>query len=341
MKTAIVTGGAGFVGSHLVEELVKQGAHVIVVDDLSNGRLENLKAVRDTLAFVHSDISRGELVDAVRAKQMQYFEGVGDYSECHPSTKGECPQINEIYHLACYPRQISFKNPSRDLEVNVGSAIKCLEFARLANAKLLFTSNTGIVSKPDKLPVDEQSPPNPLTPYDCHKLTVEHLLRAYSKYYGVKTVTVRFASVYGPRQRVNTELGWHPVIPEFIGKLLIGEAPTIDGDGNQTRDFLNVHDAVQGVIKAMRSDAQEANNGGMFILGTGEETSINMIHARLCKLTETTGPASLVKYGPPKAEDISRMLYDSTKAKKTFGFEPQIKLEDGLQEVVDWMKAST
>ena len=171
MTKAIVTGGAGFIGSHLVEKLVESGREVIIIDDLSNGRLENLEAVKGKVAFVLHDISIGELMDAVRTR-MRYFEGVGDYAECHSSTKGDCPQIDEIYHLACYPRQISFKNPSRDLAVNVGGAIKCLEFARLVNAKVLFTSNTGIVSKPDKLPVDEQSPANPLTPYDCHKFTV-------------------------------------------------------------------------------------------------------------------------------------------------------------------------
>ena len=317
MTKAIVTGGAGFIGSHLVEKLVEEGAKVTVIDDLSNGNLSNLKVVRGKISFLKRDVRKGFYLA--------------------PQTG-----FDELYHLICYPRQISFGDPIKDMQVNIGTAIRSLEFARASGAKMLFTSNTGIVSKPDKLPLDEQSPPNPLTPYDCHKLTVEHLLRTYSKYYGVKTVTVRFASVYGPRQRVNKELGWHPVIPEFCSKLLIGEAPTINGDGNQTRDFLNVHDAVRGVIQAMRSDNQKANNGGMFILGTGKETSIGMIFEQIATLLAKPHRflSDFHVHGPPKPEDITRMLYDYTKAKNTFGFTPQVQLKDGLREVVDWMRTA-
>lgn len=315
-RTAIVTGGAGFIGSHLVEKLVEEGTRVIIIDDLSNGKLSNLETVKDKASFIQRDITDG----------LSVAPAIG---------------FDELYHLVCYPRQVSFKDPLRDMEVNVGGAIRSLEFARTAGAKMLFTSNTGIVSRPRKLPVDEASLPNPLTPYDCHKLAVEYLMRSYHKYYGLKTVIIRFATVYGPRQQVNKELGWHPVIPEFCGKLLIGEAPTIDGDGHQTRDFLNVHDAVRGVIKAMRSDAQEANNGGMFILGTGKETSIGTLFEQIADLLAKSRSISECHvHGPPKAEDISRMLYSYDKAKSTFGYEPRVQLKDGLREVVDWMRAT-
>jgi len=305
MIKALVTGGAGFVGSHLVERLVKSGREVTVIDDLSNGRHENLVVVEDKITFLHRDITKYGLVSSP----------VGP--------------VSEIYHLACYPRQISFKNPARDMEVNLGITIKCLEFARMAAAKVLFTSNTGIVSKPERLPVDESFPPSPLTPYDCHKLASEHLLRVYSKYYGVRTCAVRFASIYGPRQQVNERLGWHPVIPEFTGKLLRGEQPTIHGDGRQSRDFLYVKDAVAGLIQAMESNA---NDGGMFILGTNKETSINQLYQAIVK--ELNCESVQPRYGPARADDILRMRYDYTKAKAAFGFDPKTTIEDGLTETM-------
>lgn len=316
MRSIIVTGGAGFVGSNLVDALLADPDNetVMVIDDLSNGTLGNLKSARS------------------HGVRLQFFKR--DIAQIPPDFFHK-RKFDELYHLVCYPRQISFKDPWRDMQVNVGGAIRSLELARASGAKMLFTSNTGIVSKPNKLPVDEQSSPNPLTPYDCHKLTVEYLMQAWSKYYDLKTVIVRFATVYGPRQRVNEILGWRPVIPEFCGKLAKGLAPTVDGDGLQTRDFLNVRDAVQGVIKAMRCEKLEANNGGMFILGTGKEVSILAIFNEIAhQLSSDLKPI----HGPPKSEDIARMLYDSTKASNTFGYAPQVSLASGLSEVVNWIR---
>jgi UDP-glucose 4-epimerase len=311
MVTSLITGGAGFIGSHLVEELVRLGRRVVVVDDLTNGRIDNLASVEHQIAFHRHDITRGLL-------SLEELEVIG-----------------EIYNLACYPRQISFANPVRDCEVNLTGTISCLELARKTGAKVLFTSNTGIVSNPQSLPVDETFVPNPLTPYDIHKLASEYMLRAYHKYHGIKTVTVRFASIYGPRQRVNEKLGWKPVIPEFVTKFLRGEVPTIDGDGKQTRDFLYVKDAVRGVVQAMESKAAEANNGGMFILGTCVETSINEICSAIVELLNSEARA---RHGPAKLEDIMRMRYDYAKAKTTFGFDPKTSLQDGLRETVEFLR---
>jgi UDP-glucose 4-epimerase len=299
MTTSLVTGGAGFVGSHLTDKLVKAEREVIVIDDLSNGRMANMSAVRDQIAFMRHDITGGL------------------------SGRPELENIDEIYHLACYPRQISFSNPTRDCEVNLMGTILCLELARKTGAKVLYTSNTGIVSKPPTLPVDETFAPNPLTPYDTHKLASEYMLKAYHKFYGIRTVTVRFASIYGPRQHVNEKLGWRPVIPEFAIRLLRGESPTIDGDGEQTRDFLYVEDAVEGVVRAMQSDNLDANNGGVFILGTNRETSINQVYSIIAR---ELGKEISARHGPRKAEEILRMRYDYTSAQKTFGFVPKTRL---------------
>jgi UDP-glucose 4-epimerase len=314
MIRSLVTGGAGFVGSHLTEELLERGREVVVVDDLSNGRIDNLTAVESRITFKKHDITLGL------------------------DTLEEAKKLDEIYHLACYPRQISFADPIRDCQVNLTGAIFCAELARKTGAKVLFTSNTGIVSNPPTLPVDETFAPNPLTPYDTHKLASEYMLKAYHKYYGIRTITVRFASIYGPRQRVNEKLGWKPVIPEFATKLLRGEAPNIDGNGKQTRDLLYVQDAVAGVVQAMESKAPEANSGGVFILGTNRETSINEVYRLISKqLTVNAQP----KYGPAKAEDIMRMRYDYTKAKSTFGFEPRTSVEDGLRETIACLRSET
>jgi len=310
----MITGGAGFIGSHLAEELVERGRNLVVVDDLSNGRVDNLNTVEGRISFRRHDITRGLL-------ELDGLE-----------------KLDEIYHLACYPRQISFANPVRDCEVNLIGMIFCLELARETGAKVLFTSNTGIVSNPQTLPVDETFAPNPLTPYDTNKLASEYMLKAYHKFYDIRTVTVRFASIYGPRQRVNEKLGWRPVIPEFATRVLRGEAPTIDGDGKQTRDFLYVKDAVDGVVKAMQSSAPEANSGGMFILGTDREVSINDIYQAIAELLNSKIQP---KHGPSKADDIMRMRYNYTKAKTTFAFEPKTTVEDGLAQTIESLKRET
>jgi len=314
MINSMITGGAGFIGSHLAEELVERGRNLVVVDDLSNGRVDNLSTVEGRISFRRHDITRGLL-------ELDGLE-----------------KLDEIYHLACYPRQISFANPVRDCEVNLIGMISCLELARETGAKVLFTSNTGIVSNPQTLPVDETFAPNPLTPYDTNKLASEYMLKAYHKFYDIRTVTVRFASIYGPRQRVNEKLGWRPVIPEFATRVLRGEAPTIDGDGKQTRDFLYVKDAVDGVVKAMQSSAPEANSGGMFILGTDREVSINDIYQAIADLLNSKIQP---KHGPSKADDIMRMRYNYTKAKTTFAFEPKTTVEDGLAQTIESLKRET
>jgi len=305
---SIVTGGAGFIGSHLVEELAKIGRKVTVLDDLSNGSLGNLGSVAPKITIIEHDISRP-------------YAGLFEQQK-----------IDEIYSLACFPRQVSFLDPRRDAEVNLVGTMNALELARVSGAKVAFASNTGIVSDPKALPVDETFPPNPLTPYDTHKLASEHLLRIYSKTYGVRTVVLRFASVYGPRQRVNEKLGWRPVIPEFCTRLLQGVSPTVDGDGAQTRDFVFVKDIVDGVIAAMQSNS---NEGDVFILGTNKETSILDLYRTISKILRVDVPPN---YGPRKPEEIMRMRYDYSKAHRAFGWTPRTPLLDGLRTTVQHLK---
>lgn len=198
-----------------------------------------------------------------------------------------------------------------------------------------YSQATQVLSHIQKLPVDEAFPPNPLTPYDINKLASEYLLKVYSQVYGLRTVTVRFASIYGPRQRVNVKLGWKPVTPGFATTLLEGEAPTIDGDGSQTRDFLYVKDAVDGVIRAMESSQPEANRGEVFILGTNTETSINELYSTISSLV---GKSINLKSRPRKPEEIARMRYDYSKAQSIFSFKPKTPVAEGLKITVEFIK---
>jgi UDP-glucose 4-epimerase len=305
MAKIIVTGGAGFVGSHLVDRLVGEGEQVTVVDDMSNGRTENLSNVLDKISLHKLDVSDPNTV--------QTFFDSG---------------VNEIFHLACYPRSISFSNPLRDCQTNLMSTINILKLAEHEDAKIVFSSNTGIVSNPETLPVDESAPPNPVTPYDVHKYASELMLRAYSKTYGTKSVILRFASVYGPRQRVNEDLGWTPLIPEFAGKIKRDIPPAIPGDGTQTRDFIYVSDIVEGLLAAMRSDI---SNAEMFILGTGVETSVIEAFRMICRLM---GSNVTPRFEAARVDDIKKMRYSFSKAMRLLRWRPKTSIEDGLRRTI-------
>ncbi|MBS7614767.1 NAD-dependent epimerase/dehydratase family protein [Candidatus Bathyarchaeota archaeon] len=299
MKRILVTGGAGFVGSHLVDELVMLGHNVTVVDDLSNGTLQNISLVRDRICFVQCDVSKPLLMQ-------------GDY--------------DVIFHLACFPRSQSFVNPRRDVEVNVIGMVNVLELARKDDAKVIFSSNSGIYDT-SKIPINERTLDNPKTPYDLDKLQAENYLRLYNKTYGVKYVVFRFATVYGPRQRVSQE--WKPVIMEFITKLKNREPPTIYWDGEQTRDFIFVKDIVRALVLAV--DVKEAENETM-ILGSGKETSINELY---CTVSRLMNAYIKPKRGPMQLGDIRRMLYDCRKAQRILGWHPEVTLKQGITEILN------
>ena len=301
MKRIFVTGGAGFIGSHLVEELVKLGHDVTVVDSLSTGKLQNLDAVKDKLNFQKNDVS--EL----------------------PSFQDD---FDVIYHLACFPRSQSFVNPQRDVEVNVIGMVNILELAKKNKAKVIFSSNSGIYDT-SKIPIDENTPDNPKTPYDLDKLQAENYLKLYNKTYGIKYVVFRFATVYGTRQKVSPE--WKPIVMEFVTKLKNKETPTIYWDGEQTRDFINVKDIVKALILALKNE--KAVNETM-ILGSGKETSINELYGIVSRLMDVT--ITPIRK-PMQLGDIKRMLYDCKKAQKILGWKPEIALEEGITEIINQM----
>lgn len=314
MGRILVTGGAGFIGSHLVIKLLQKGYDVIIIDDFSNGRMENLSSIRKDVEIIKFDIS---------AKKMKMQNILKEK---------KCDDFDGIFHLACHPRSLSLDNPYRDLEVNAQGMLNVLELAKLYNCKVVFTSNSGIYGNPKYLPIDEKHPDSPTTPYDANKLVAEYYCKIFNREFGVHTVICRLATVFGERQR--TKPGWKPVIAEFITKILNGIQPTIYGDGNQTRDFIYVLDVVQGLIKAFES---KNTDGEVFILGTNIETSINQLFQLI---TDLTRKKIIPKHGPPSKGDIRRMKYDYSKAKKCFGFEPKTKLKKGIEKTIYWYKTN-
>lgn len=296
----LATGGAGFVGSHVVEKLVKEH-EVTVIDDLSNGTLANLRSVRKEIKFTRSDISK-------------------------ESSTRRVGKVEGIFHLACHPRSFSFDRPARDVDVNMRSTANVLELARKHNAKVIFTSNSGIYGEPKYLPMDESHPIDCKTPYDVNKYASELLIRTYNRQYGLPTVVCRLATVFGPRQRVNEKLGWRPVVATFLERLVKGKRPTIFGDGEQTRDLIYVEDVADGLIKAFKS---EETSGEVFNLSTGVETSVNSL---LTTIRELLGSNIEPEHGPPSVGDIRRMCYSNSKAVKTFGFSIEHPLQVALKE---------
>jgi len=309
-RVFLITGGAGFVGSHLAEKLVHDKATVVIVDDFSNGTMANLEKVKDKVTVLKQDIS---------APFAQLKEALGGH------------RFDGIFHLACFPRSLSLKDPFRDLEVNAKGTLNVLELARLNKVKVVFTSNSGIYGDPEYLPINEKHPDKPSTPYDANKLVSEYYLKIYYHIYGIPIAICRLATVYGERQRTKPE--WKPVIPEFATKVWRGESPVIYWDGEQTRDLIYVKDVVQGLVKAFASDNTADE---VFILGTNVETSVNRIYQIICQaLGKQIEPTRADKV----AGDIRRMKLSFEKAERTFGFKPEYSLEQGVKNYIDWLKS--
>lgn len=309
MQNVVVFGGAGFVGSHLVESLVGQGKTVTVIDDFSNSSQNNLSTVMDRINIIKFDIVNKDW---------------SSLSELKPDV---------VYHLATHPRSFSLQDPIKNAQVNVLGMINVLDFAKKNNAKLIYTSNSGICGDPQFLPVTEEHPIDCKTPYDANKLIGEHYAMIYQKIYGLYVTIFRLATVYGERQIVNEELGWRPIIPNLVTKLENNQTPIIQWDGEQTRDLIYVKDVVNCLIKGGESNEQ---NGQMFLLSTNTETSVN--HA-LKIISEVTGKNIKPMYTEKNPGDIRRMVLSFEKARKAFGYSPKYSLREGVTRYVNWYRS--
>lgn len=308
MNNVLVTGGAGFVASHLVDSLVKQGSTVTVIDNFSNGSMENIKQHEGKVKVIKFDIAN---------RDWSILDGV------NPDT---------IFHLATHPRSFSLQDPFRDAEVNVHGTLNVLEFARKKKSKMVYTSNSGICGDPQFLPVTEEHPVDCKTPYDANKLIGEYYSKIYHKIHGVYVIIFRLATVYGERQRVNEKLGWRPLIPTLVEKLETGQTPNIQWDGKQTRDLIYVKDVVDCLILGAKSGDFA---GEMFLLSTNKETSVNEAYDTVSRIT---GKKVQPQYSSKLPGDLRRMVLSYDKARKAFGYSPKIDLTEGVTRYVNWYR---
>jgi UDP-glucose 4-epimerase len=308
---ALVTGGAGFIGSTLVDRLLAEGHSVDVIDDLSSGSLANLaeaRAGRDHELTVHQvDIRDGVVVDLIARRQ---------------------PEV--VFHLAAQADvRVSVARPAFDAEVNVLGSLNVMEGARQAGArKIVFASSGGtIYGEPAAadLPVRESHPQQPLSPYGVAKRVVTDYLHVYRELHALEFTSLAMANIYGPRQDPHGEAG---VVAIFAGLLLEGRVCTIFGDGNQTRDFVYVDDAVDAFVRAA-----DRGSGLLCNIGTGVETSVNELYAAMAAAAGVTTPAT---YAPARPGELARSALDPARAAMHLGWEPWTSLEDGVTEVLRW-----
>jgi UDP-glucose 4-epimerase len=296
---AVVTGGAGFIGSHVVEALLARGDEVTVVDDLSRGRREN---VPEEARLVEHDIREGlePLFDEAR------------------------PEV--CFHLAAQVDvRVSVDRPVHDADVNVLGTVAVLEAARRHDAQVVFASTGGAIYGECDRPAPESAERRPLAPYGVSKLAGEEYLAAYDRLYGGGHVSLRYGNVYGPRQDPHGEAG---VVAIFLGRLAAGEAPRIFGDGTQTRDYVYAGDVAQATLAAL------GRNGGVYNVGTGAETSVVELY-ELCR--RVAGSSLEAEPAAARLGELQRSVLDVGKAERELGWRPGVSLEEGLRRTWNWI----
>lgn len=311
MRT-LVTGGAGFIGSTLVDRLLAEGHDVTVIDDLSRGRLENLVGARE-------------------AGERFVFHELNLTDPAIPDVVAEAaPEI--VFHLAAQiDVRLSVEDPVYDAEVNVVGTVRLAEAARRAGVRrIVFTSSGGSIYGPvTELPVAETRPVDPLSPYAAGKVAGEIYLQMFSRLYGIEWAGVAPANVYGPRQDPHGEAG---VVAIFSQRLLVGESTRVFGDGGNTRDYVFVDDVVDAFVRAATVPAAE---GQRFNVGTGVETSDRELHTLVA---EAAGSADDPEYAPARLGDVARSALDAGRAAEVLGWTPQVPIREGVARTVDYFR---
>ncbi len=303
-RAALVTGGAGFIGSHLVDALVAEGWSVRVLDDFSSGREQNLAASRDRIELLRGDVRDPEgVARAVDGVEVVFHQAA----------------------LASVPRSV--REPLLSHAVNVGGTLEVLERARRAGVRrVVYAASSSVYGDAPDLPKRESMRPEPLSPYALQKHTGEVYCRLYSELYGLETVALRYFNVYGPRQDPRSE--YAAVIPRFASACRSGERPRIHGDGNQTRDFTYVADAVRANLLA--ADAERAS-GSVLNVAAGRRVSIGALWKALRDLA---GSDLEPIHEPQRAGDVRDSLADLTRAAELLGYAPRIELQEGLRRTL-------
>ena len=295
---AVVTGGAGFIGSHVVEALLARGDEVHVLDNLSKGKRERVAAG----AELH----------------------VGDIRD--PDAVFDAVRPEAVFHLAAQADvRLSVEQPEVDADVNVLGTVRILEAARRHRAKVIFSSTGGAIYGECTSPVSESADRQPLAPYGASKLCGEEYLATWNRLHGTRHVSLRFANVYGPRQEPHGEAG---VVAIFMGLLHEGGTPRIYGDGSQTRDYVFVEDVVGAMLAALNSD------GGVFNIGTGVETSVLELHDAIQRAAGVTREPA---FAEARLGELQRSVLDISLAERDLGWRPKHSLDQGLARTWAWI----
>jgi len=304
----LVTGGAGFVGSHLIEELLSNGESVVCLDDFSTGKRKNLEHIKDKITIIEGDIRNPEIV------------------------KTALQNVEQVYHLAA---QISVtnsvRNPLIDATININGFITLLNAIQKSSVKRIVYVSTGgaIYGEPENIPAPETTSEEPISPYGLSKLVGEKYLRWFNRTYGLSYSIIRPANIYGPRQDPLGEAG---VISIFLGKIHENQPVEIFGDGFDTRDYVFVKDIAKMCLLAMNSENNDTYNAGTTI-----RTSLLELISIIEEETTTT---TLKKFGPPRPGDVKHISLDIEKAKNALSWIPQTHLNEGIRKTWEWYQST-
>lgn len=302
--TVCVTGGAGFIGSHVAEALLVEGRRVLIIDNLSGGRRENVPAGAELHVL---DVRSKEAADLVRDGGVEIL----------------------VHHAAQMDVRRSVEDPVFDADVNVLGSLNLAEAARRGGVRQILFASTGgaIYGEQDSFPADEKHPARPVSPYGISKLSFEHYLFFYHVAYGLNATCLRYANVYGERQNPHGEAG---VVAIFLNRLLVGEAPTINGEGLQTRDYVHVSDVVRANLAAAGLPGFHIYN-----VGTGVETSVVDLYQELAR---AVGSDLQAKHGPAKPGEQQRSSVDAGLIRRELGLPEPLPLREGLARTAAWFR---
>ena len=306
----LVTGGAGFIGSHLVERLVEQKKKVRVVDNFITGKRENLAPVADRI-----ELFTGDLADPAVCARV-------------------CEGVRIIFHEAALPSvPKSVADPATSHRSNLEATFQLLVAARNARVqRVIYAASSSAYGESPTLPKREDMPSTPLSPYAVQKLGGEHYCSVFARCYGLETISLRYFNVFGKRQDPASQ--YAAAIPAFITSILADRPPTIFGDGEQTRDFTYIENVVEANLLAMNAPAEKVS-GRVFNVATGQRITLNDAVTSLRELTGYTGP---VDYAAPRAGDIAHSLADISLARTALGYEPKVNFHEGLRRTILWYR---
>ena len=308
---ALVTGGAGFIGSHIAAALTAKGARVRIIDDLSTGYRENVGEVGGDVDFVHASVAD------------------------ETALRRALEDVELVFHEAAIPSvPRSVESPRQTHIASVDSTFSLLLAARERKVKrIVYAASSSAYGDQPKLPKVEDMLPEPLSPYAVAKLVGEYYCQVFTRVYGLETVSLRYFNVFGPRQDPSSQ--YSGVISRFIAALLSGERPVIYGDGEQSRDFTYIANVVEANLKAAETTK---GIGAVINVANGERISLNELLKEVQELTNSTDVSA--EYKPPRAGDVLHSLADITLARELLGFQPRVGLREGLQLTIEWWKQS-